>query len=93
MPRDRWEDESLDESEDEDELFDDDADDDADDDSAELVDCPACGEPVYEDAEQCPYCGEYIVHSTSVLSNRSPWTMALFLAGVIAVIAMCVLAF
>ena len=57
-----------------------------DDDEAELVACPACGLEVYEDAEQCPSCGEYITHSTSALAGRPAWMIGLFLAGVLAVI-------
>ena len=29
--------------------------------ASEVVACPECGEEVYEDAEQCPLCGAYIV--------------------------------
>jgi zinc ribbon protein len=88
MPRDRRDDEPLEEWED-DEPYDDDLDDEG----PELVDCPECGEPVFEDAQQCPYCGQYIVHSTSAFSSQQPWKTALFLAGVIAIIAMCIFAF
>ncbi len=52
----------------------------------DVVDCPACGAEVYEDAIRCPVCGEYITHSSSVWAGRSPWWIALGLAGVIAVI-------
>ena len=31
-----------------------------DDGRAETVDCPSCRRPVYEESEQCPYCGHYI---------------------------------
>jgi hypothetical protein len=27
---------------------------------AEVVDCPQCRRSVYEESEQCPYCGHYI---------------------------------
>jgi uncharacterized paraquat-inducible protein A len=83
MSHDRW-----DELDDE-EPFDDDMGDE----TAEVVECPECGASVYEDAEQCPSCGQYIVHSTSVLTGRSFWTIALFLAGVVAMIAACVIAY
>lgn len=33
--------------------------DDADED--DTLPCPACGRQVYEDADQCPYCGEWII--------------------------------
>ncbi len=32
----------------------------------ETVACQNCGEEVYEDAEQCPKCREYLTTSTSV---------------------------
>lgn len=28
---------------------------------SETVPCPACGAAVYEDADQCPACGEWII--------------------------------
>ena len=30
-------------------------------DESTTVECPNCGEQVYEDAEQCPLCQQYIV--------------------------------
>ncbi len=42
---------------DEDEWVDDEDDDPEDD----LLVCPACGEPVHEEAQQCPQCGEWII--------------------------------
>jgi uncharacterized protein (DUF983 family) len=62
-------------------------DDDEDEDVAETVPCPECGKPVYEEAEQCPYCGEYITHSTSPLAGRSPLYIAVIVLGIIALIA------
>ncbi len=32
------------------------------------IPCPACGAEVYEDAPQCPSCGEYIVDG-----KPGPW--------------------
>ena len=60
--------------------------DERDDDEAETLPCPACGEPVYEDVEACPYCGEYVTHSTSVLTGKPAWFIALAIAGIIAVV-------
>jgi hypothetical protein len=60
--------------------------DEADEDGAELVPCPACGEPIYEEAQQCPSCGEYVTGSTSALAGRPWWFMAIGVAGVVAVI-------
>jgi hypothetical protein len=31
-----------------------------DDEADETVPCPHCREPVYEDAERCPHCGQYL---------------------------------
>lgn len=66
-----------------DEEFDDDEDD-------QTVECPECGAAVYEDAEQCPTCGNYIVHSTSqsdyLWRNRPTWWVILGLLGILAVI-------
>lgn len=31
-----------------------------DDDEAELLKCPSCGREVYEETQQCPYCGDWI---------------------------------
>jgi hypothetical protein len=30
-------------------------------DTGETLPCPACGQDVYEDSDQCPYCGEWII--------------------------------
>ncbi len=65
--------------------------DDADDDDLELVACPSCGEAIYEDAEQCPYCGDYVVHSTSALAGRPLWFCLIGLVGVAAVVIYCLL--
>lgn len=48
--------------------YDDDLDDD--DSDAETVTCPYCQASVYEDAEQCPRCGNYISEEDS--SPRPP---------------------
>ena len=56
-------------------------------DETETIDCPACHQPVYDDAEQCPYCGDYITVSTSPWAGRPWWWIAIGLLGLIAVIA------
>lgn len=55
---------------------------------ADVVACPLCGADVYEDAEQCPTCGEYIVHTSAnyAWSNRPAWWIVLGLIGIVAVI-------
>lgn len=42
--------------------------------------CPECGEDVYEEAEQCPYCGMYIVDANRrTLGTVFFWTAILLL--------------
>ena len=57
-----------------------------DDGESEVVACPNCGADVYEEAEQCPSCGEYIVHGSSLWDGKPLWWVLLGIAGVIAVI-------
>jgi predicted amidophosphoribosyltransferase len=64
----------------------DDWEDDEEGDESEVVPCPACGADVYEDAERCPACGEYIVHSTSPWRDRPRWWIVVGLLGIAAVI-------
>lgn len=59
-----------------------------DDDELETLPCPACGQQIYEEAEACPYCGEYVTHSTSVLAGKPFWFVALALLGIVSVIGM-----
>ena len=71
--------------------WDDEYDDDAyydDDEETDTVECPNCGAEVYEDAELCPTCGDYITHSSSgyAWTNRPVWWIALGLFGILAVI-------
>lgn len=33
---------------------------------ASTVECPNCGEFIYDDAEQCPFCLEYVTWNRSV---------------------------
>jgi len=35
----------------------------------DMMECPACGQPVYEDTQQCPHCGDWIV---AVAPSRGP---------------------
>lgn len=50
------------------------------------VECPECGADVYDDVDQCPACGNYIVHSTSVWSGRPTWWIVLGILGILAMI-------
>jgi hypothetical protein len=47
---------------------------DSDDDDAETIPCPYCRRPVYEEAEQCPYCSNYISREDAPLRQR-PWVV------------------
>ena len=56
-------------------------------DELDLVTCPACGEEIYEEAEQCPECGHYMVRgSNSPLRTAPNWYVAIALLGIVAVI-------
>ncbi|MHB0958009.1 MAG: hypothetical protein ACYC6N_15980 [Pirellulaceae bacterium] len=61
-------------------------DDDLDDESTDTIVCRHCGADVYEDADQCPTCGMYIMANTGVWSNKSVVWIALGLLGVLAAI-------
>ena len=56
------------------------------DDEAALVDCPECGGAIYEEAEQCPLCGAYVTHRSSLWTGRSLWWIVLGVLGIAAVI-------
>lgn len=58
----------------------------ADDDDSPTVECKMCGCDVYEDAEQCPLCGEWLRRTSTVWDGRSPWFVLLGMAGIISVI-------
>ena len=61
----------------------DDAEFDADDDGAEEVPCPSCGEPVYEEADVCPHCGDYITPGRAPAGANVPrWMFVLGAVGV-----------
>ena len=65
--------------------------DDLDDGSTDTVVCPHCGADVYEDADQCPECGMFLLSDTRVWSSKSLGWIALGLLGVIAAILALVL--
>ncbi len=44
-------------------------------DDEETIPCPYCREPLYEDAERCPSCGQYI--SSVDAPRRQPWWVVL----------------
>ena len=58
------------------------------DDYADTISCQNCGRDVYDDAPQCPYCGEYIVHDSGVWSNKSPATRMFYkLVAIVLILA------
>jgi ribosomal protein L37E len=59
---------------------------DIDEDDETTISCPECGADVFDDAEQCPACGWYIVQNTRVWSGKSAWWIALGILGIVAVI-------
>jgi len=50
--------------------------------------CPECGEEIYEDLQQCPYCGQYITFSTSPWVGKPVAWVLLGILGALAVIVM-----
>jgi len=63
-----------------------DLDDHEDEDCSETLPCPSCGVDIYEDAEQCPACGEYVAFASSALSGWPWWFTGLGLIGILALI-------
>lgn len=64
----------------------DDTDDPADDEVTDTVVCRHCGADVYEEADQCPVCGMYLLADTSPWSNKPAAWIALGLLGILATI-------
>lgn len=60
--------------------------DDLDDEATVTVRCGECGAAVYEEAWRCPFCGNYVVHESSLWSGRPGWWILLGLLGILAVI-------
>ncbi len=55
-----------------------------DDDETDTIPCPHCGADVYEDAVQCPICGDYITGSEGPMAGRPLWWLVLGFVGVVA---------
>ncbi len=56
-----------------------------DEEDTDTVTCPACGADIYEDSEQCPVCGQYILSQTSAWQGKPLWWIVLGLLGIAAV--------
>jgi hypothetical protein len=48
--------------------------------------CPQCGCDVYEDAERCPLCGEWMTRTRTAWEGRPLWWIILGFLGIGAVI-------
>lgn len=60
--------------------------DDYSDDDLEMIDCAACGESIYEEAESCHHCGEFVVRGSSFLSKRKPWIQWIWVLVVVVLV-------
>jgi len=79
-----YDDDDWDDDDDDDDEFEDDFEDD---DPAAWYECPLCGADVYEEADVCPACGDYITPKLVSRSDARPkWYMFLGLAGILAVV-------
>jgi len=67
---------------DDDDAWDDEADesDDAPDDDDVTAPCPHCGGSIYDDAERCPRCGNYLSREDAP-HDRKPWWIILGVAA------------
>ena len=52
--------------------------DDDDDDGDDLLTCPFCREPVHEDTQQCPHCGDWI----TPVAAESHWKRIVWIVAV-----------
>lgn len=57
------------------------------DDETPTVTCPHCKAEVYEEADSCPSCGEFLIDGGHAALQAKPWWfLALGLLGVVAVL-------
>lgn len=75
---------------DDDEDFENDVDDETDEDGDDTIPCPNCREPVFDDAEQCPHCGEYLTGETARQGPKPTW---IIVTVVVLLIALAVASF
>ncbi|GAB4145916.1 MAG: hypothetical protein Tsb009_18310 [Planctomycetaceae bacterium] len=55
-------------------------------DETPTVTCSNCGADVYEDADSCPRCGEFLVAAHSPLAGKPAWFVAIGIVGILAVL-------
>ena len=54
----------------------------------DYISCNECHELIYEDAEQCPYCGAFVENRSKSISGFPPWLVAIGMNGIIITIAL-----
>ncbi len=63
-------------------------DDDSADAEADESPCPACGRSIYDDAEKCPYCGEWITPPGAAETRSRSWFWPILVVFLVVVILM-----
>lgn len=48
------------------------------DDQVDTISCPNCRVEIYDEAEQCPHCGEYVSVGTNPFASKPAWVRWLF---------------
>jgi hypothetical protein len=61
------------------------------DDDDTTMPCPHCGEDVYDDAEQCPSCGQYLSREDAPATVR-PWWIVIGVAVCLVIVVLWALA-
>ena len=56
----------------------DDEDDDDSGDEASTIACPACGQPMFDDAPSCPECGHYLTADEAYGRDKPKWFLIAF---------------
>ncbi len=64
---------------------------DVDEDSVDTERCPGCGKAVYEEAEICPHCRNYISREDSLPPRKPIWIIIVAVAALVAVIVVWVI--
>lgn len=58
-----------------------------DEDESDTRPCPLCGRDVYEDANRCPHCGEYIVPGEAERARRPWWVVVAAVLALLGVLS------
>ncbi len=51
-----------------------------------MLPCPHCRAEIYDEAEQCPYCGEFILSDARPFASKPTWVQWLFVLIVAVII-------